>query len=72
MSITILAFNIDYLQEKQMTKFFKNSKKNNIFSGHFVPFLPKLEKSEFFWKKRLCQFLNTLINYHDAKNQIKL
>ena len=33
------------------------------------PFCPNLGKSEFGWKKELCQFLNTPIIYHGAKNQ---
>ena len=49
-----------------MKNSFKKSKKNLIW-GHFGPFLPKLGKNEFSWKKELCQFLDIPIIYHRAK-----
>ena len=49
-----------------MKNSFKKSKKNLIWS-HFGPFLPKLGKNEFSWKKELCQFLDIPIIYHRAK-----
>ena len=49
-----------------MKNSFKKSKKNLIW-GHFGPFLPKLGKNEFSWKKELCQFLDIPIIYQRAK-----
>ena len=63
-SITILVFIIDYLQEKLMTKF-----KKKLFWGHFVPFLLKFGQKWIFLEKRLQQILNIPVNFHHAKNQ---
>ena len=61
-SMTILVFNLDYFQEKLITRFFKKSKKP-YFAAILGPFCPNLGKNGFSWKKRLCQFLNIPIIY---------
>ena len=42
-----------------------------LFWSHFRPFSPKFGQKKISWKKGLCQFLNTPINYHHAKHQKK-
>ena len=50
-----------------MRNFFKKSQ--NLFWGHFGPFLPKLE-TNFPGKKRLYQFLNIpIVNLHAKKSE---
>ena len=70
-SVTILAFILDYFQENQMRKFFKTSKKL-CFGVILSNFCPNLKKNEFSWKKGLCQFLNNPIIFHGAKNLKKI
>ena len=56
-SITILVFTLDYLQEKLLPKFFKRPKSPTL--GPFWVFYTQIwGKNEFSWKKGLCQFLN--------------
>ena len=53
-STKVLAFTLDYFQEKLMTKFFKKSKKP--YFGEiwpFWPFLPKFGQKWIFLQKRL-------------------
>ena len=59
---------LDFFQEKLMTKCFKKPYFGDILGS----FCPNSGKTEFFWKERLCQFLNIPIIYHRAKNQNKL
>ena len=57
-----------YFDKKtNMTKFIEKPKK-----PYFGAILGPFCKNEFFWKKRLCQFFNTRIIYHCAKNKINL
>ena len=71
MSVTMLAFILDYFQEKLMTKCFKKIQKPLLWD-HFEPFFPNLDKNELTLKKGLCQFLNIPTIYYQAKNQKKL
>ena len=63
-SITILLFKLF-----QKTSNHKNFQKQNenIFGCHFSSFCPNFGKSEFSWKRWLCQFLNITIIYHRVR-----
>ena len=54
---------------RKLTSSFQS--KQPYFGAILDPFWPNLGKKEFSWKKELCQFLNTPIIYHRAKNQKK-
>ena len=54
-----------------MTTFLKKFKKP-YFGGYLWSFFQNLSKNDFFWKKKLKQFLHIPIIYHHAKNQKKL
>ena len=68
-SIKILVFTLDYLQEKLIAKFYKKSKKPyEKTMWPFWNFLPKFGQKWIFLEKNLCQFLNIPIIYYCAKN----
>ena len=72
-SIKILAFTLDYFQEKLNTRFSKKYKKPYFgVMWPFSSFLPKFGEKLIFLEKRLCQFLNIPVIYHCVKNQKKL
>ena len=61
-----ISFHVRLFPRKtNMTNFFRNSPKP-YFGAILGPFCPNLGKSEFSWKKGLCQVFNTQIIYHCA------
>ena len=69
-SITVLAFILDYFQEKLPWQNFWKNPKNRIL-GPFWALFAQISTINFPGKKG-CQFLNILIIYNCAKNQKKL
>ena len=68
-SITILALNLDYLQEKLTWQNFLTNWKNPIFVPFWALFAQIWANMNFPEKKRLSRFFNIRIIYHCAENQ---